>query len=143
MSCPFCVRISFDRKQVVMLFKKNVLTHEGHVVNEVYTYGHARFESDLSVDEKNQLAKLGRIGSTAQNVENGFIRLLMNRTYESDMIHRVIKKHRTLQFGGSSECMIRLMDLGNYNKSKGGIFEMTSDNGGRLETLHWYSPFSK
>ena len=79
-----------------MLFKKNVLTHEGHVVNEVYTYGHARFESDLSVDEKNQLAKLGRIGSTAQNVENGFIRLLMNRTYESDMIHRVIKKHRTL-----------------------------------------------
>ena len=54
-----------------MLFKKNVLTHEGHVVNKVYTYDHARFESDLSVDEKNQLAKLGRMGSTAQNVENG------------------------------------------------------------------------
>ena len=67
----------------------------------------------------------------------------MNRTYDSDMIYRVIGKYRTLQFGDASDCMMRLVDLGNCNKSKGCVFEMTSDNGGRLETLHWYSPFSK
>ena len=35
------------------------------------------------------------------------------------------------------------MDIGNYHKSKGGIFEMTSDKGKRLEILYWYSPCSK
>ena len=35
------------------------------------------------------------------------------------------------------------MDIGNYHKSKGGIFEMTSDKGGRLETFHWSGPYSK
>ena len=35
------------------------------------------------------------------------------------------------------------MELGNIHKSKEGIFEMTSDNGGRLETLHWSNPLSK
>ena len=64
------VYLSIGNRSLCYL-KKNVLTHEGHVVNKVYTYDHARFESDLSVDEKNQLAKLGRMGSTAQNVENG------------------------------------------------------------------------
>ena len=48
----------------------------------------------------------------------------MNRTYDSNMIYRVIKKHRTLRFGDSSDYMMRLMDLGNYNKSKGSVFEM-------------------
>ena len=48
-----------------------------------------------------------------------------------------------MQFGDSSDCMMRLMDLGNYHKSKEGVFEMTADNGGRLETLHWSGPFSK
>ena len=35
------------------------------------------------------------------------------------------------------------MDLGNIHKSKESVFEMTSDNGGRLETLHWYNSLSK
>ena len=34
------------------------------------------------------------------------------------------------------------MELGNIHKSKEGIFEKTSDNRGRLETLHWPSPLS-
>ena len=34
------------------------------------------------------------------------------------------------------------MDIGNCHKSKGGIFEMTSDEGGRLETLRWSGSYS-
>ena len=47
-----------------------------------------------------------------------------------------------MQLGDSSDCMIKLMELGNIHKSKEDIFEMTSDNGGRLETLHWSSQLS-
>ena len=104
--------------------------------------GHARVESDLSKDENNQLEKCGRMRSTAQSTQNGVNRLFMNRTYDSSLIYRVIKKHRILQFDDSSDCMIKLMDIGNCHKSKRGIFEMTSDKGGRLETLHWPSPYS-
>ena len=35
------------------------------------------------------------------------------------------------------------MDIGNCHKPKGGIFEMISDKGGHLETLHWSGPYSK
>ena len=35
------------------------------------------------------------------------------------------------------------MDIGNYHKSKGDIFEMNSDKGGRLKTLHWSGSYSK
>ena len=35
------------------------------------------------------------------------------------------------------------MELGSIHKSKEGIFEMTSDNGGRLETLHWSNALSR
>jgi len=35
--------------------------------------------------------KLGRMGSTAQNIKNSLIRLFMNRTYGSSSIYRVIK----------------------------------------------------
>ena len=54
-----------------------------------------------------------------------------------------LKKKRILQFGDSIDCMITLMELGNIHKSKVGIVEMTSENEGRLETLHWSSPLSK
>ena len=87
-------------------------------------------------NEKNQLATFGKMGSSALNAKNGLIRLFTNRTYDSSLIYRIVRKHRILQFGDSSDCMINFMELGNIHKSKGGIFEMTSDNGGRLETLH-------
>ena len=35
------------------------------------------------------------------------------------------------------------MDISNCHKPNGGIFETTSDKGGRLEILHWSSPCSK
>ena len=92
-------------------------------------YGHARFEQDLSKDENKQLARFRRMGSTAWNTKNGLLHLFMDHTYDSDMIYRVNLKNQTLQFGYSSDCMTRLMDLGNYNKSKGGVFQMTSNNG--------------
>ena len=55
----------------------------------------------------------------------------------------MLKKHRILQFGDSSDCMIKLMELSNIHKSKEGIFEMTSDNGRRLDSLHWSNPSSR
>ena len=113
------------------------MAHESHIVNESSILTHARIESDLTEDEKNHLATFGKMVSTALNAKNGLIRLFSNRTYDSSLIYRIVKKHRILQFGDSSDCMIKLMELGNIHKSKKGIFEMTSDNGGRLELLHW------
>ena len=58
--CPFCIRISFDMDFCHYVIKRSVLTHEGHVVNQVSISDHASYESDLSDDEKNQLAKFGK-----------------------------------------------------------------------------------
>jgi len=46
------------------------LVHEGHIVNESSILTDARIESDLTEDEKNQLAVFGKMGSTAQNTKN-------------------------------------------------------------------------
>ena len=48
-----------------------------------------------------------------------------------------------MQLGDSSDYMKRLMDFSNCYKSKEGVFQTSSDNGGRLETLYRSSPFSK
>ena len=119
--CPFCVRISFDRGIGHNVVKRSVFTHEGHVVNQASISDHASYESDLSDDEKNQLAKFRKMGSTAQNAKNSLLRLFQNRTYDSYLIYGVVKKYRNLQFGDSSDCMIKLMAIGNYHKSNGGI----------------------
>ena len=49
------------------------MVHEGCVVNQASISDHASYESDLSDDQKNQLAKFGKMGSTAQNAKNGLI----------------------------------------------------------------------
>ena len=113
------------------------MVHEGHIVNESSIFTHTRIESDLIDDEKNEFATFGKMDSTALNAKNGLIRLFTNRTYDSSLIYNIVKKYRILQFGGSSDCMIKLMELGSIHKSNEGIFMMTSDNGGRLETLYW------
>ena len=52
-------------------------------------------------------------------------------SYDSSLVYRIVKKkHLILQFGDSTDCMIKLMELGSIHKFKEGIFEMTSDNGG-------------
>ena len=89
-SCPFCVRISFDRGIGHNVVKRSVFTHEGHVVNQASFSGHVYYKTDLSGD----LAKFGRVDSTTQNAKNCLIRLFQNRTYDSSLIYRVIKKHR-------------------------------------------------
>ena len=119
------------------------MVHEDHIVNESSIFTHARIESNLVDDEKNQLAIFEKMGSSALNTKNGLIRLFTNRTYDSSFIYRIVRKHRILQFCDSTNCMIKLMELGNIHKSKEGMFEMTSDNGGRLETLHWSNPLSR
>jgi len=141
--CPFCVRICFYREVGNYVIKKCDLSHEGHIVNGSSISTHAKTESDLTDDEKKQLATFGKMGSTGLNAKNGLVRLFLNRTYDSALVYRFVRKHRVLQFGDSTNCMIKLVELGSIHKSKDGIFEMTSDNGGRMETLHWSNPLSR
>ena len=98
------------------------MAHEGHIVNESSIFTHARIKSDLTEDDKNQLATFGEMGSAPLNTKNGLICLLSNRTYDSTLIYRIVQKHRILQFGNLSDCIIKLMKLGNIHKSKEGIF---------------------
>ena len=86
--CPFCIRLSFDRDNGHCIIKRSILTHEGHVVNQASFSGHVYYKTDLSGD----LAKFGRVDSTTQNAKNCLIRLFQNRTYDSSLIYRVIKK---------------------------------------------------
>ena len=62
--------------------------------------------------------------------------------YDSDTIYRVVKKARNLHYDDATDCMLKLVELGNSHKSKGGVFEMTSDKGGRLEILYWVGSLS-
>ena len=68
-SCPFCIRITFDRDIGHYIIKRSVLVHEFYVVKQASIFGHASYESDLLDEEKNQLAKFGRMGSTTQNAK--------------------------------------------------------------------------
>ena len=43
-----------------------------------------------------QLAKFGKIGLTAQQAKNGLVRLFTNRTYDSGMMCRIVRKSRVL-----------------------------------------------
>ena len=87
------------------------------IVNESSIFTHAKTESNLTDDEKNQLATFGKMGSTGLNAKNGLIRLFMNRTYDSALVYRFVRKHRILQFGDSTNCMIKLVELGSIHKS--------------------------
>ena len=58
------------------------------------------------------------------------------------MIHRVVKKAQNLQYGDASDCMLKLVELCNYHKSKGDVFELASGRGGRSEILNWSGSFS-
>ena len=69
------------------------MVHERHIVNESSIFTDARIESDLTEDEKNQLVIFGKMGGTALNTKNGLIRLFSNRTYDSTLIYRIVKKH--------------------------------------------------
>ena len=104
--------------------------------------GHVRVEAYLSVDERSQLANFGKIGYTGLQSKTTLCRLFSNRTYDPNMIYCVVKTARNLHYGDTTECMLTLVELGNYHSSKGGLFEMVSDRGGILEILHWLGSYS-
>ena len=90
--CSFCVRTYFYREVGNYVIKKCNLSREGHIVNESSIFTHVRIESDLTVDEKNQLAIFGKMGSTGLNAHNALLRLFSNRTYDSSLVYRIVKK---------------------------------------------------
>ena len=59
------VNLGIYRDVGYYVIKKCVLVHEGHVVNGSSILIHARIESDLTEDEKNQLPVFGKMDSTA------------------------------------------------------------------------------
>ena len=135
--CPFCVRITFDRSVGAYVVKVCQLFHLDHVVNLSSTVGHGKFEAALYIEERSQLVNFGKIGYTGLQSKNWLSRLLYNRTYDSEMIYRVVKNAWNFQYGDATDYMLKLVVLGNYHKSKGGVFEIASDRGIRLETLYW------
>ena len=114
----------------------------GHVVNLSSIVGHVRFEADLSVDERSQLVNFGKFDYTGLQSKTTLFRLLSNRTYDPNMMYRVVKKDKNLHYGDATSCILKLVELGNYHSSKGVLFEMASDRGGRLEILHWSGSIS-
>ena len=113
----------------------------GHVVNLSSIVGHVRFGADLSVDERSQLSNFGKIGYTGLQSKTALCRLFSNWIYDPNIINRVVKKVRNLHYGDATECMLKLVELGNSPSSNGGLFEMASDRGGRFESLHWSGSF--
>ena len=58
------------------------------------------------------------------------------------MIYSIVKKGHNLQYDDVSDCMLKLIEQVNYQKSKGAVFEIVSDRGGRLATLYQLGFFS-
>ena len=52
------------------------------------------------------------------------------------MVYFVVKNARNLQHSDTANCMLKLFELGNSHKSRGGDFEVISDRGRRIETLY-------
>ena len=50
--CPFSVRVAFDRSVGSYVVKQCRCVHTGHVVSLSTIAGHVKFESDLSVNER-------------------------------------------------------------------------------------------
>ena len=135
--CSFCGRIVFDRSVGSYIVKLCRWLHTGHVINLSSIPGHIRFESDLFIEERSQLANFGKIGYTGLQSKSAFCRLFFGRTYDSAMMYSVVRKARTLHYGDATDCMLKLVELVNSHSSKGGVFEMASDKDGRLKILHW------
>ena len=102
-SCPFSVRIAFDRSVSSYVVKLCRCLYTGHVVNLSTIAGHVKFESDLSVDEREHLANFGKIGYTGLQSKGALSRLFSCRTYDSDMIYRVVKKARNFHYGDATD----------------------------------------
>ena len=56
-----------------------------HVVNLSSIVGHVRFEANLFVDERSQLANFDKIGYTGLQSKTALCRLFSNRAYDPNM----------------------------------------------------------
>ena len=128
--CPFRVRVAFNISVGGYVVRKCVYSYIGHIVKLSSIAGHVRFEADLSTEERNQLANFGKIGYTGLQFKVELYRLFFSRTYASNIIHRVVKKARNLHDDDTTNCMPKLIELGNSHSVIGGLFEMVSDRGG-------------
>ena len=88
------------------------------------------------------MAKFDKIRYTGLQPKSALCRLFSGRTYDLDMIYSVVKKARTFHYGDATGCMLKSVELGNSYRSKGGVFEMASDKGGRLDILQWADSLS-
>ena len=120
----FCVYDAFDRAiggYVVNVYR---LSRLSYVVNLSSIIGLINFKADLFTEERSQLVKFSKIGHTGLKSNNRLSGLF------------IVKQVRNLQYGDVINCVLKLVELGNYLKSKGGVFEIVSDRGGRLESLY-------
>ena len=83
--CPFCIRVALYRSIGVYVVKMCRSSHMDHVVNISSIVGHVRFEADLSIDERGQLANFGKIGYTSLQSKTALCRLFSNRAYDPNM----------------------------------------------------------
>ena len=125
-----CVRDAFDRLVGGYGVKSCRYLHIGYIVNLSSIVGHVRFEADLSLEERSHLVNFGKIGYSTLQSKTALCCLFSSRKYDSNMIYRVVKKARNLHYGDATDCMLKLVEIGNSHRSKGGLFEMVSDRGG-------------
>ena len=90
----FCIRVAFDRSVGAYIVNWCRSSYMGHVVNLPSIVGHVRYESNLSVDERIQLADFGKICYISLQSKTALCRLFSNRTYDPNMVYRVVKKAR-------------------------------------------------
>ena len=76
--CLFFVRVVFDRSVGVYVVKICWSSHMDHVVNLSSIVGHVRFEANLFVDERSQLANFDKIGYTGLQSKTALCRLFSN-----------------------------------------------------------------
>ena len=70
------------------------------------------------------MATFGKIEYTDLQSKSALYRLFSCQTYDAVMMYRVVKKARNLHYVDATDCMLKLVELGNSHKSKGGVFEM-------------------
>ena len=138
----FCVRVAFNRAVGGYVAKVYRLSDLLHVVYFSSIVDRVEIENIYLLRRGVDSFTLVIWVTLGLQSKNGIIYLIFNRTYDSDMIYRVVENARNLQYGDAVDYMMKLVELGNSNKFKDCVFEITSDRGGRLEILHWLGSFS-
>ena len=88
------------------------------------------------------MANFSKIGYTGLQSKTVLYRLFSSRTYESNMIYRIVKKAKNIYCSDATDCMLKLVELVNTYSSKGGLFDMASDRGCKSKILRWSGSFS-